>query len=141
MSATAAKDAVGSLVARKFSSMRSRAQKLIYRVCCWLQDLRGIEREPSPEDRDHIEALREDIARDVPPPLGLRMAEAWLTEARSIYDHRDARLARVEARATTLQGIVRGPNKMGVWVRLRWRSQIRAQPIVRNASWMSARRS
>ena len=34
------------------------------------------------------------------------MAEAALQKARSIYDHRDARLARVEARATTLQAAV-----------------------------------
>jgi hypothetical protein len=72
--------------------------------------MRGKERHTESDeaaDRDRIERdLRAKVAACVPTPVGTRMAEAWLAEARSIYEHRDARLARVESRATTLQGTV-----------------------------------
>lgn len=50
--------------------------------------------------------MRRDIDRRLPQLTDKRLADAALQEARSIYDHRSARLARVESRATTLQATV-----------------------------------
>jgi hypothetical protein len=76
----------------------------VEKLKCWYQDLVGIQRVAAalPVNKE----LMERIERALPKPMSKAMAEAALQEARSIYDHRDARLARVESRATTLQATV-----------------------------------
>lgn len=99
-----------SVVEREPSSSRSRGGTLVHAPGRWFDQARGLPRQPSPEGKAEEEAkvrdLRTAVDEDIPAALGLKMADAWLAEARAIYDHREARLARVEARATTLRGTV-----------------------------------
>jgi hypothetical protein len=67
----------------------------------WLQDWfapRPVSPEPGDEPLTAESISLPEMSRD--------LAEASLIEARSIYEQRNARLARVEARATTLQATV-----------------------------------